>query len=299
MFCTQCGQALGEADAFCTNCGRQRYVGALGAPRAIPQTQIVAGRQEGSDPIPRILFLVLGIAQIAGALVFALYWFWVFGFEFDAIYQLQLSVLLEAAVVAAPMVAAGLSDRWSRDGRVLGAVATVGLVRFIATIKSLFEDDYFGDFKVWILRLSILLLVSAIAGPILVLIKLRPTAAFLDFRQDWWRAPLGVAAVLFLILENPGRVLPESWPVLTWTLFPVMALAAFLLPFLRQGVYAGLAIAVVSSIVATAWVWVTNWDIHDYQSFVSIPSVLALMCCIGAVLPVVALKPSAQTVPSK
>jgi uncharacterized membrane protein YeaQ/YmgE (transglycosylase-associated protein family) len=98
-----------------------------------------------------------------------------------------------------------------------------------------------------------------------------------------WRAVPAFLAVLFLLLESPGRVLEDSKPLLSLILFPVIVGACFLQERYRQGAVAGLAIVIIGSLIGRVAFKILSS--YGDGSFISIPSFLALGCCLVVIAP--------------
>jgi len=291
-FCTNCGTNFGPSIRFCTNCGTPQ---AVSAPANAPLLEY--GEQARAPQQPSINFsapviaptsstnkqfiLMLCIAQIASPilLVLALAINW---HSFEAVREAWMPLILEGAVSVSPFVFYLVTTKYT-DGLIRALMAMTSLVLGLRGLIGLMGEHELSGVSQLVLYLSQLAAITGIALGVLLIIETRISKSSLVDIADRWRAVPGFFAVLFLILENPGRVLYDSKPFLSLILFPLVVGACLLQEECRAGAAAGLGIVITSSIVGQMASKILSS--YSYGSFISLPSFLALGCCLAVIAP--------------
>lgn len=298
-FCTNCGSKFSIEARFCASCGSPRQVGAAqssplleyGAapsPFAGGSTSSNVGQPFTPSPPSSIStwVTVLAIVQVASVLVYVVFLLWG-DLDFDFIKSIVLPNVVFSATPVAPIAVVGFIPRFRQDRRAMMAGGVCGAILGYQGIVALFNSDVWGGgFEKTLYYLSRVGLVSGVALAGLLLVGLSVSKVDLAPESERWRGALGFISVLFLFLENPGEVLYQQWPALSLLFFPLVLLAFTLKEDLRQGAAFGLICVIGGSLVAQAIYWLIASDWFYPENFTSIPRVIALLACIGALIPI-------------
>lgn len=297
-FCTNCGSRFAAEARFCASCGSPRQVGvAQPSPLleyAAGPTPLASGPTTSNFGQPFMpsqrsltstLVMILSIIQLASVLVYVVYLLTI-RFDFDFIKSTVMPTLVMSAAPAVPIVIVGLVPKFRQDRRAIMAGAVCGTVLGYQGIVALFNSDTWGGgFEKTLYYLSRVGLVSGVALAALLLVGVGLSKVDLAPESERWRGALGFISVLFLFLENPGEVLYQEWPALSLLFFPLVLLAFTLKEDLRQGAALGLTFVIGGSLVAQSMYWLLSSDWYRDSNFTSIPRVLALLACVGALIP--------------
>ena len=290
-FCTNCGTNVGTSIRFCTNCGTPQVAGSppnaplleYGEQARPPQQQSV---HYSAPPVVQAssnkqFILILCIAQITAPFLMILA-VAIDGISFESIKYFHIPYLLLSVLRFFPFVVLTFIPKFQNDvqAKIFAAMASavVGTQGLVSLTDGL---EYISGLPKILMYLSMFAFTSGIALAILLVIELKINKSMLTAVADRWRAVPGFLAVLFLLLENPGRVLDDSKPLLSLILFPLMIGSCLLHEKYRQGAAAGLAIVIISSIIGQIAHKILSS--YSYETLISIPSILALVCC-GAVI---------------
>jgi hypothetical protein len=300
-FCTNCGTNVGTSIRFCANCGTPQAAGSpANAPllefgeQARPQQQQPVSY--GAAPVVQAsstnkqFILILCIAQIVAPLILVLSRAIEY-ISFESIKGFYIPYLIGAAFGFSPFVALAFIPKFQNDVR----------MKFVAAITAAVHGSQvvlFLDFGVrgtsQISKILIYIsLIASLTGVVLALLlvtELKINKSLLAPKPDRWRVVPGFLAVLFLIIDRTdfpelfsSRVFNARSVVLTFVFFPIVVGACLLQEKYRQGAAAGLAVVTISSIVWQMASKILN-SISDV-SFISLPSVLALVCCLAVIAP--------------
>lgn len=297
-FCTNCGSKFSIEARFCASCGSPRQVGvAQSTPLleyGVAPTPFAGGSTSSNVGQPftpsrpsstSTLVMVLSIIQLASVLVYVVYLLTI-SFDFDFIKSIVLPNLVMSAAPAVPIVIVGLVPKFRQDRRAMMAGGVSGAVLGYQGIVALFNSDTWGGgFEKTLYYLSRVGLASGVALAALLLVGVGLSKVDLAPESERWRGALGFISVLFLFLENPGEVLYQEWPALSLFFFPLVLLAFTLKEDLRQGAALGLTFVIGGSLVAQSMYWLLSSDWYQDSNFTSIPRVLALLACVGALIP--------------
>jgi len=261
------------------------------------------------------LVTVLSIIQLASVLVYLVYLsFLRFNLDFIRFFQLPHIVSMVACVI--PVIVNGLVPKFRQDRRAMMASAFAGAIVGYQGFVALFNTSGFtgptqgpdgiwrwqeptrlqtngeliflgGGFEKALYYLSRVGATTGLVLAVLLVVTIKPTTRDLAPESERWRGALGFIAVLFLFLENPGEVLYQEWPALSLLFFALVLLAFTLQEDLRQGAAFGMVCVIGGSIVSQAVVWLIgpDWFWYGELNFTSIPRVLALLACVGALIP--------------
>ena len=308
MFCPACGSSLEFEHRFCENCGTRvvseirradesllsRVPPPNPADRSVnaqPWEHARPPRFQLAIEIPHFVFLILGSVQAVGIILYLIkYWTDLSSYggnPFSVFFEFAIPYSIADALIVLPIVFLGLSAKLSANRMLLSTAAIMGLVLFSRALPAFVIRGW--DLELYNIGVvssstgfiaSSLIALTGIFVTFLAVIQLKPGSWLLGPVSGWWRAPLGFFAVVFLMLESPGRVFGDSWPMVTLLLLFVMTISGFATPPVASGVFLGLAIAIFGSILANALHWVLLGDGRYSFSIVSVPSMLALVCCV-------------------
>ena len=293
-FCTNCGTNVGTSIRFCTNCGTPQAAGSpANAPllefgeQASPQQQ--QSMIYGAAPVVQAsstnkqFILILCIAQIVAPLILVLaeaidY------ISFEKVRYFYIPYLLASVIGFSPFVVLAFIPKFQNDvqAKLFATVASAVLgIQGVVYITQ--GAGWLSGLSKILFYLSMLASISGIALAVLLALELKVNKSMLAAVSERWRAVPGFLAVLLLFLESPGLVIDDDKPFLSLILFPVIIGACLLQEKYRQGAAAGLGIVIIGSIVGRMAFKILS----DYSdgSFISIPSFLALGCCLAVIAP--------------
>lgn len=233
------------------------------------------------------MFLIIGIAQVIAVVIFLIkYWAEIssYGGALDDFAKFAIPFALGDLVLVAPIVLTGISVRNADNPTLLAAALVSGLIQFTRAIPSVLERGLDFDFynigptssATTFLPTSLIAVAAVFVIPLAIL-RLRPDRWIVGQQSDWWRAALGFFAVLFLLFEDPRRVLSDVWPVLGLVVLVTMTAIGFLENRIALGAFLGLCLAIAGSMIAYAGHWVLLAGDRYGFSIVSLPSLLALV----------------------
>ena len=293
-FCTNCGTNVGSSIRFCTNCGTPQDASApVNAPLLEFGEQARAPQQQSmnfSAPVMapasstnQQFILMLCIAQIAAPLIYVLAEAIDF-ISFESIKTFFIPYLIGAAIGFSPFAALAFIPKFQNDvqAKLFASVASAVLgIQGVLYINQ--GAGWLSGLSKILFYLSMLASISGIALAVLLALELKVNKSMLAAVSERWRAVPGFLAVLFLFLESPGLVIDDDKPFLSLILFPVIIGACLLQEKYRQGAAAGLGIVIIGSMVGRMAFKILS----DYSdgSFISIPSFLALGCCLAVIAP--------------
>ena len=291
-FCTNCGTNVGTSIRFCTNCGAPQAAsspanaplleyGEQGRPPQLQSVNYSPPPVVPASSTNKQFILMLSIAQIASPilLVLALAINW---HSFEAVREAWMPLILEGAVSVSPFIFYLVMTKYT-DGLIRALMAMTSIVLGLRGLIGLMGEHALSGVSQLVLYLSQLAAITGIALAVLLVIELKINKSMLAAVSERWRAIPGFFAVLFLLLEFPGRVLYDSKPLFSLILFPLVLGACLLHEKYREGAAAGLAVVIISSIVGQMASKILSS--YSYGSFISIPSVLALVCCLAVIAP--------------
>jgi hypothetical protein len=203
--------------------------------------------------------------------------------SFEKVRYFYIPYLLASVIGFSPFVVLAFIPKFRNDVQAKLFAATASLVFGIQGLVFLTEVNWVFGFLPLLMYLSIIASVSGIALVVLLVLDLKINKSMLASMAERWRAVPAFLAVLFLLLESPGRVLEDSKPLLSLILFPVIVGACFLQERYRQGAVAGLAIVIIGSLIGRVAFKILSS--YGDGSFISIPSFLALGCCLVVIAP--------------
>ena len=299
-FCTNCGTNVGTSVRFCTNCGTPQVAGSppnaplleYGEQARAPQQQSV---HYSAPPVVRAsstnkqFILILCVAQIAAPIIMILSNL-IDGISFERIKYFYIPYLLLSVIRFSPFVVLAFIPKFQNDvqAKIFAAMASavVGTQGFVSLTD---EMEYVSGLPKILGYLSMIAFTSGIALAVLLVIELKINKSMLTAMADRWRAVPGFLAVLFLVLDSSEKyfhafssgVFSERSVALSYIFFPVVVGACLLHEKYRQGAAAGLAIVIVSHMIGQIAQKILSG--YSYGSFISIRSILALVCC-GAVI---------------
>ena len=301
-FCTNCGTNVGTSVRFCTNCGTPQVAGSppnaplleYGEQARPPQQQSVNYSHpqviQASASSNKQFILMLCIAQIAAPIIMILSNL-IDGISFERIKYFYIPYLLLSVIRFSPFVVLAFIPKFQNDvqAKIFAAMASavVGTQGFVSLTDGM---EYVSGLPKSLGYLSMIAFTSGIALAVLLVIELKINKSMLTAMADRWRAVPGFLAVLFLVLDSSEKYFPYAFSsgvfsersvALSYIFFPVVVGACLLHEKYRQGAAAGLAIVIVSSMIGQ----IAQKILSDYSygSFISIRSILALVCC-GAVI---------------
>ncbi len=315
MYCVNCGLFLQHGDQFCGQCGtraadpqrvatsQQRYE-SIDSYRSARQFPSSPDRHTSGIPrppqasttseVPHQLFLVIGVAQLVAVLVFLIkYWSELdsWGGSLGELVRYALPFAIGDLILVAPILVIGISKNSANNTTLLSVSVIVSLVQSLRTIPSIVERGLTFDFynigftssATTFLPSSILAASTLFVIP-LALLRLRLGSWVVESPSEWWRASLGFFAGLLLIIEDPGRVLYETWSPTGFVLLLAITASGFLIDRVALGAFFGLGIAIGGSMITFAVYWALSSGERYLFSVVSLPSVIALaLCVIGVV----------------
>ena len=301
-FCTNCGTNVGSSIRFCTNCGTPQAASApanaplleFGEQARAPQQQSMnfsAPVMAPASSTNQQFILMLCIAQIAAPLIYVLAEAIDF-ISFESIKTFFIPYLIGAAIGFSPFAALAFIPKFQNDVQMKLAAAIAAAI--FGTQNLIAIDDgvfWLSGLPKFLMYLSIIASVSGIALAVLLVLDLKINKSMLASMAERWRAVPGFLAVLFLVLDSADseriwvafspRVFTDKFAVLSFVFFPVVVGACLLQEKYRQGAAAGLAVVTVSSMIYQMASAILN-DYNDWP-FITLPSILALVCC-GAVI---------------
>lgn len=318
-FCTNCGSKFSGEARFCATCGSPRQVGVTQSSPLLEygatSTPFVGGSPTSSFGQPFVpsrpsststLVTVLSIIQLASVLVYLVY-LSILSFELEFIRGSQLPHIVSMVACVIPVIVHGLVPKLRQDRRAMMASAFAGAIvgyqGFVALFNTIFRSPevlprdrtrlqdngliilFAGGFEKVLYYLSRVGATTGLVLAVLLVVTIRPTTRDLAPKRERWRGALGFIAVLFLYIENPGAVLYQEWPALSLVFFALVLLAFTLQEDLRQGAAFGMVCVIGGSIVSQAFVWLTGPAEIYSGRLISIPRMLALVACVGALIP--------------
>jgi hypothetical protein len=298
-FCTNCGSKFNVEARFCASCGspRQGEVGPSSQLLEYGGIQTSSARFAPTQSIPRAtmsmrsnststLVMVFAIIQVVSLVLYLIFWTVRFPFGFDVIRTVHVPMLLVYLPPLLPIIGSGLLLKFRSDQRVSTAALIAGAFLGYKGFVTLFTADFWGfQWEQVLFYLANIGFATGIVLAILLAIGNRYSAADLAPEAERWRGALGFIAVLFLFLEKPGEVLFEEWPILSLIFFPLILVAFTLREGLRQGAALGLACVVGGSLISQSAIWLIGVNDWTSATFTSIPRLLALLACLGAIVP--------------
>lgn len=298
MYCTQCGKRAVEPirpaqssppfDATTPTLPHefqpQRMTPQRMQPWGIPSS--------GSPPrIPTPIFLLLGIAQIVGILIFLVKVVldrndWVSNFWFQAAIPFAIGDLL----LVSPIIALGFSRKTAESPALLMAAVVAGFLQFARAAPAIASNGFNFDayFFEGIVASSTIFLPSSILAACglavipLAVIQMQLGHWILRPKKEWWRVVFGPIAILFLMIEQPQRVVSERWTLLSVLLILMLAFSGLLVNRLAAGAFFGLVIAIGGSLFSYLAYWILSSD--ESFSAVSLPSAAAMLVAIAGVI---------------
>jgi hypothetical protein len=293
-FCTNCGTNVGPSIRFCTNCGTPQ---AVSAPANAPLLEY--GEQARAPQQPSINFsapviaptsstnkqfiLMLCIAQIAAPLIY-IFAHAIEYLSFEEAKSFYLPYLIASAISFLPFVVLAFIPKFQNDvqAKLFASVsaAVLGIQGLLYVTQG---ASWLSGLSKILFYLSMLASISGIALAVLLVLELKVNKSMLAEVSERWRAVPAFLAVLLLFLESPGLVIDDDKPFLSLILFPAMIGACLLQEKYRQGAAAGLGIVIIGSMVGRMAFKILSS--YSDGSFISIPSFLALGCCLAVIAP--------------
>ena len=293
-FCTNCGTNVGSSIRFCTNCGTPQAASApanaplleFGEQARAPQQQSMnfsAPVMAPASSTNKQFILMLCIAQIAAPLIYVLAET-TDGISFEKVKYFYIPYLLASVLGFSPSVVLAFIPKFQDDVQAKLFAAMASLVLGIQGLVFLTDGvDWVSGFPKFLTYLSIIASVSGVALAVLLVLDLKINKSMLAAVSERWRAVPAFLGVLLLFLESPGMVIDDNKPFLSLILFPAMIGACLLQEKYRQGAAAGLGIVIIGLIVGRVAFKILSS--YSDGSFISIPSFLALGCCLAVIAP--------------
>lgn len=315
MYCVNCGSFLKQEDHFCGRCGaraaeRQRPTRPPQRQDVTTQSRVTRNIPSPTDShtsgmsrasqlstlpnIPHQVLLAIGLAQVVGVVIFLIrYWTDLSPYDgaLEVFAKAAFPFALADLVLVAPIVLAGISPRNASNPVLLAAASVSGLIQFTRAVPSLLlRGVNFSFYNIGptssattFLPTSLIAAAAVFVVPLAAL-RLKPGPWMIGIQSDWWRALLGLVAVVLLMVEYPGRVLSDTWPILGFVVLAAMTGSGYLERRVSLGAFLGLSVAIAGSVIAYAGYWIILGSDRYGFSIVSIPSVLALaLSMIGVV----------------
>lgn len=283
-FCTGCGARFVVGERFCRSCGKQRH-----QTHTSRKTRAVSSIPANSNQTMTELLNPLGnpifffaIAQVMAIVLYHIAQIADNGIRIDLAFKFGLPSTVLMLGFASPVLFVGFVGRYSREVSALAAVVITGLVQFARNAQLIFEsgDFYYENHFLWVLHH--LFGASAIAASVFAVVEIlrdRKFESLISPTADWWRIPIGVIAGVVLMFEYPGRVLEDRWRALSLLVVLLLVAGTIASRATRIGLFAGLGAGIVGSIFANAMYWLFNSEWRHWRSFLSLPSLIALVCC--------------------
>jgi hypothetical protein len=258
--------------------------------------------RSGTFPgVPHAAFLVLGILQVLGIIVFLIRAFTEFlDSSLDYFFKVAIPFAIGDLLLVSIILIAGLSNKNSRNPALLVAAAIAGFLQFARAAPAISENGLNFELNGVIhsgsgfLPSSILAATGIFVVPLAVL-QLQPGPWIIRAANGWWRAAIGPLAIIFLLIEDPQRVLSERWISLSVVLLLVMAASGLFVNRVAIGAFLGLGIAITSSLFSHLALWLLE---DFYLSAISIPSIIALILLILGLVSTGTYSPSSLQVNS-
>ena len=300
-FCTNCGTNVGASIRFCTNCGTPQAAGSptnaplleYGEQARSPQQQSVNYSPPPVVPASstnKQFILMLCIAQIVAPLILVLNRAIEY-ISFESIKGFYIPYLIGAAFGFSPFVALAFIPKFQNDVRMKFVAAITAAVHGSQVVLFLdFGVRGTSEISKILIYISLIASLTGVVLALLLVTELKINKSLLAPKPDRWRVVPGFLAVLFLIIDRTdfpelfsSRVFNARSVVLSFVFFPIVVGACLLQEKYRQGAAAGLAVVTISSIVWQMASKILNSNSH--VSFISLPSVLALVCCLAVIAP--------------